>query len=140
MITPFEDKMAIKAIFDTDNYVQRAGFKPENIRTTKYGTDVLNTPNNDFRIFIYNGASENSGSWNQRALVYNITVCGKRENAPRVDNIMQQILALLTEKNIGRAHILHLLDAPIELNSDPALYILECGFVCYESIFNRVKE
>lgn len=139
MITPYEDKFAIKAIIDTDPYIQRAGFKPENIKMSKYATDTLNTASNDLRIFIYNGAPINSGSWNQRAVVYNITVVGKRDGSTKVDNVVQQIMALLTETNIGRSHILYLLDAPMELDSNPAIYSVEMSFVVYEAVFNKVK-
>lgn len=140
MITPYEDKLAIKAILDTDDYIQGAGFKPTNIKTTKYSTDVLNTPSTDFRIFIYNGVPESTRSMNQRALVYNIAVVGKRDNASKVDNVSQQIIALLSETDIGRSHILYLLDPPIELDSDPALYIVEVAFVCYETIYNKIRK
>lgn len=140
MITPYEDKVTIKAILDTDSYIQRAGFKPDNIRTSKYGADTLNVPNDNLRIFIYNGVPESSGSHNQRGVVYNITVAGKLETASRVDNVSQQIVALLSETNIGRSHILYLLDSPIQLDSDPSLYVVECSFISYETIYNKVKK
>lgn len=139
MISQYEDKLAIKAILDTDAYIQRAGFKPENIRTSKYGTETLNSPTNDLRIFIYNGVPESAGSHNQRGIVYNITVVGTTKEHTKVDNVYQQIMALLSETNLGRSHLLYLLDPPIQLDSDPAIYSLEGTFIVYESIYNKVK-
>lgn len=141
MITPYEDKLAIKAILDTDDYIRGAGFKPENIKMTKYGTDVLNTPSTDLRIFIYNGYQDYRMRGNQRSMTYNIAIVGKRvDSAPKVDNISQQVIALLSETDIGRGHILYLQDPPLELESDASLYMVELSFVCYESIYNKIQK
>lgn len=140
MITPTEDKNAIKAILDTDPYIQRAGFTPENIKTTKYGTDTLNSNNQDFQIFISFGYPENPRNWLQRGVVFNIAVTGKRSRSVVIDNVASQVVALLSETDIGHSHILYLLDPPLELDSDPAIYIVEVAFICYETIFNVVRQ
>lgn len=139
MITPNEDKAAIKAILDTDAYIQRAGFTPENIKTTKYGTDTLNSNTQDFKIFISMGTPENPNNWLQKGIVFNIAVVGKRTRSAVIDSVSSQIIALLSETDIGRSHILYLLDPPIELESDPSIYIVETAFICYETIFNKIK-
>lgn len=140
MITPNEDKRAIKAILDTDSYIiNKAKFKPENIKTTKYGTDVLNNSSSDLQIFIYLGTPENPNVYNQKGIVFNIAVVGKRESPAVVDSVVSQVIALLVEAEIGRGHILHLLDPPMELESDPAIYIVETAFICYETIYNQIK-
>ena len=139
MITPNEDKQAIKAILDTDAYIQRAGFLADKIKTTKYGTDVLNDSSSDFQIFIYLGNPENPNVYNQKGIVFNIAVAGKRSRSTVVDSVVSQVIALLVEAEIGRGHILHLLDPPIELESDPAIYLVETAFICYETIYNQIK-
>ena len=139
MITPNEDKQAIKAILDTDAYIQRAGFLADKIKTTKYGTDVLNNSSSDFQIFIYLGTPENPNVYNQKGIVFNIAVAGKRSRSTVVDSVVSQVIALLVEAEIGRGHILHLLDPPIELESDPAIYLVETAFICYETIYNQIK-
>ena len=139
MITPNEDKQAIKAILDTDAYIQRAGFLADKIKTTKYGTDVLNNSSSDFQIFIYLGNPENPNVYNQKGIVFNIAVAGKRSRSTVVDSVVSQVIALLVEAEIGRGHILHLLDPPIELESDPAIYLVETAFICYETIYNQIK-
>lgn len=139
MITPLEDKAAIKAILDTNGYIQRAGFTAENIKTTKYGTETLNSTNPNFQIFIWLGTPENPNNWNQKGVVFNISVVGMRKRSNTIDSVASQIIALLSEKDIGRAHILYLLDPPIELESDNAVYIVETSFVCYETIYNKIK-
>lgn len=139
MITPNEDKQAIKAILDTDAYIQRAGFLADKIKTTKYGTDTLNNASSDFQIFIYLGTPENPNVYNQKGIVFNIAVAGKRGRSTVVDSVVSQVIALLVEAEIGRGHILHLLDPPIELESDPAIYLVETAFICYETIYNQIK-
>ena len=139
MITPAQDKIAIKAILDTDSYIQRAGFLAENINTSKYGTSDLNNPNDAFQIFIYLGTPENPNVYNQKGIVFNIAVAGKRSRSTVVDSVVSQVIALLVEAEIGRGHILHLLDPPIELESDPAIYLVETAFICYETIYNQIK-
>jgi hypothetical protein len=139
MITPYMDKDTIRAILCTDEYIQRAGFDAENIKMTKYGTDVLNTPSNELRIFIYNGTPENPNNQIQKGVVYNITVVGKRDIATKIDNVCEQIIAILDDVDLGRAHLLQLLDPPLELDSDPALYVCEIAFICYSTIYNKKK-
>ena len=139
MITPNEDKQAIKAILDTDAYIQRAGCLADKIKTTKYGTDTLNNASSDFQIFIYLGTPENPNVYNQKGIVFNIAVAGKRSRSTVVDSVVSQVIALLVEAEIGRGHILHLLDPPMELESDPAIYLVETAFICYETIYNQIK-
>ena len=140
MITPNEDKQAIKAILDTDPYIiNKAQFNPVNIKTTKYGTDVLNNSSSDFQIFIYLGNPENPNVYNQKGIVFNIAVVGRRERSVVVDSVSSQVIALLVEAEIGHGHILHLLDPPMELESDPSIYIVETAFICYETIYNQIK-
>lgn len=139
MITPYEDKIIIKSILDTDAYIKRAGFKAENIFTSRYSTETLNATSPDFQIFIYQGTPENPRNWIQKGIVYNVCVGGRRSLASVVDNVSQQVIALLTERDLGRAHILYLLDPPMELNSAAGVYIVETAFVCYETIFNKIR-
>lgn len=139
MITPAQDKIAIKAILDTDSYIQRAGFLAENINTSKYGTSDLNNQNDAFQIFIYLGTPERANTPNQKGVVYNISIIGKRARQSTVDSVMEQVIALLSDADIGRGHTLIFLDAPIELASDAAIYAVETAFICYETIYNKIK-
>lgn len=140
MITTYEDKIAIKAILDTDSYILEAGFKPDNILMTKYDTDVLNSNNDDLKIFIYMGTPEKTNTPNLRGVVYRIGIIGKRSVSALIDNIAQQVIALLSEKDIGRAHILYLQDTPLELDSNPAMYLVELSFISYQTIYNKIKK
>lgn len=139
MITPAQDKTAIKAILDTDPYIQGAGFVPENIKTTKYGTDTLNSNTQDFQMFIYNGTPENPNNRMQKGVVYKIAISGKRKSRLVVDNVSEQVIALLHDADLGRAHYLELLDPFIELESDPAIYIVEASFISYQTVYNKIK-
>ncbi len=139
-ITPYEDKMAIKAILDTDKFLLSAGFSPDMIKTTRAGTEVLNDNNSALQIFISSGTPENSNSDIVRNMVYNIRVAGKRTNAGRIDNAANQIIALLHNREIGRSHILYLLDPPLELESNAAVYVIEITFLCQATVFNKIKK
>lgn len=140
MITTAQDKTAIKAILDLDPYIKEAGFTAKNIKTTKYGTDVLNSAETDFQIFIYLGKPEAAKTYNQKGIVYNVAVCGRRTLSTVVDSVSDQVIALLSEADIGRGHILDFLDPFMEMESDPAIYIVEASFVCYSTIYNKVKK
>lgn len=140
MIRPSDDKNAIKRILASDPYISRAGFTEENIKTTKYGTDTLNSSNPDFQIFIYLGTPENPSNSIQKGVVFNVSVTGKRDNASRVDSVMAQAIGLLNEANLGHSNIIYLLDPPMELESDPAIYMTECSFIAYETIFNKIQK
>lgn len=139
MIRPSDDKNAIKRILASDPYISRAGFTEENIKTTKYGTDTLNSSSLDFQIFIYLGSPEKVNSSIQRGVVFNVCVSGNRDNSSRIDSVMGQVIGLLNETDVGHSNILYLLDPPIELESDPAIYMTECSFIAYETIFNKIQ-
>lgn len=140
MIRPGDDKAAIKRILAEDPYIARAGFAEDNIKTTKYGTDTLNSSSPDFQIFIYLGSPENVSSAILKGVVFNVCVSGKRENSSRIDSVMGQVIGLLNETDVGHSNILYLLDPPIELESDPAIYMTECSFIAYETVFNKVQK
>lgn len=140
MIRPGDDKAAIKRILASDPYISRAGFTEENIKTTKYGTDTLNSSSLDFQIFIYLGSPEKVNSSIQKGVVFNVCVSGNRDNSSRIDSVMGQVIGLLNETDIGHSNILYLLDPPIELESDPAIYMTECSFIAYETIFNKIQK
>ncbi len=137
-ITIYEDKKTIKAILDTDEYIQRAGFKPEMIKTTKAGTEILNDTNAMLQIFISNGTPENLGSEIAKGIVYEISVVGKRANASRIENVVSQIIALLHNKDIGRSHILYLLDPPLEMESNNSVYNVRLTFLCQSTVYNKI--
>ena len=138
-ITPHEDKKAIKAILDTDEYLLSAGFLPDMIKTTKAGSEVLNDNNSALQIFISSGTPESATSDIVRNMVYNIRVAGKMNNSGRIDNAANQIIALLHNRDIGRSHILYLLDPPLELESNAAVYVIEITFLCQATVFNKIK-
>lgn len=139
MITPYEDKIAIKAILDTDGYIQDAGFEPQKIYTKRYNPDALSSTKADLQIFIYEGLPANSGNWMQRGEVYNVCIYGETKYQNRIDNVSQQIIALLTDADLGRGHISDLYDPPMQLESDHAIYAVEVSFVVHATIFNPIK-
>ena len=148
MITPNDDKQAFKNIILKDKFIMDVVETKDNILVTKYGTDILNSVSKNIKIFIYMGTPEKSRVWQQKGMVYRVAVVGKRTNSPTVDSVAYQIVALFGDSQtdlkkgnskIGESHIPQLLDPPLELESDPALYIVETSFVCYETIFNPIK-
>lgn len=140
MIRPSDDKNAIKRILASDPYISRAGFSEDNIKTTRYGTDTLNSSNPEFQIFIYLGSPEKLNNTIQRGVVFNVSVTGKRDSATRIDSVMAQVIGLLNEANLGNSNIIYLLDPPMELESDPAIYMTECSFIAYETVFTKIQK
>ncbi len=140
MITVQKDKEVIRSLLVSDNFITRNGFSPENITTTRYGTDIVNAGNASNQIHISSGQPEKSNSDVVKNLVYVVTVSGERADSDQLDEVVEQVIAILDRRDIGRGHILYLLDPPMELASDPALYIQEVTFLCQSTNFNVIKK
>ena len=134
-ITVMKDKEVIRALLNTNKDIEIAGFKKENIRTTKASPDILNSANPELQIFISLGQPEYSNPFgNVKNLTYDISVSGKRNYSNRIDDTANKIIELLNERDIGNGHILYLLDVPLELASNPSVYIVEMSFLCQSII------
>lgn len=139
-ITIKADKDVIKALLDTDDMISDMGFSPENIKTTGAGSEIISISKPEFQIFIGMSGPENLGSSLVSGIVYSVTVTGNRKQSNRVDEVTEQVIALLNNKDIGRGHILELLDPPLELASNPNIYIVETTFLCQSTNLNVVKK
>lgn len=139
-ITLKTDKDVIKAILDTNPFIAKMGFKAENIKTTGAGSDIISASKPEFQIFISNTTPENLGSELVMGIVYSITVAGNRKQANRVDEVSEQAIALLHNRDLGRGHTLFLLDPPLELKSNPNIYIVETTFLCQSTVINVVRK
>lgn len=139
MISPSQDKDAIRNIIKNDNYIKRAGFKAEDIKTTGASPDIISSTNPELQIFISTGEPEKSGESDLiKNLTYDISVSGKRNSSGKIDRVAEQIVALLSSKEIREGNILYLLDTPAEMHSNPAIYIVEMTFLCQCTIYNKI--
>ena len=144
-ITITNDKILIKAILDTDPYlIEGLEFEPLEIYTVK-ATDELLGIDNDVnqlkkQIFIFNAEAEKTINDLIQGIVYEIDVSVPWRLSGDADNAIEQIIALLDNREICKLHQLELLDAPTILSSATSLYQVGVRFVCYVSKFNQIKQ
>ena len=141
MITPLKNKKAIKKVIADDPHMNKLGFNAKNVKTTKASNDIFTANKADLQINISMGQPEKSYSDIVKNLVYVVTVSGNRNmHSDKVDDAVEQVIALLDRKDIGDSHILYLLDGPLELASDQLIYIVETTFLCQSTVFNVVRK
>lgn len=140
MITPNEDKLEIKKILRKDSYIRRTKITEKDIKTTGASADVVNLSQITSQIFISMGKPEGGSSELVKNSTYDVMVTGSRDDSNKTDSIVSQIIALLEGRNIGNGHRLYLLNEPMELSSNPNIYIVEMTFLCQGTVFNRIKQ
>lgn len=143
-VTPWSDKIAIQAILTTDPYLsQYLGFEPDEIYTVKATDELLGLSDKDEQlkqqIFIYNAASESTINPIIYGIVYEVDVSVPTSKQGTADLAMQQILALLNDREISNTHKLEILDMPVVLASETSLYQIGCRFACYVSKYTAPK-
>lgn len=143
-VTPWSDKIAIQSILTVDPYIKDyLEFSPDEIYTVKATDDLLGLNEKDFapkrQIFIYNASSEPTINPIIHGVVYEIDVSTSWREQGTADLAMQQIMALLDNREISNTHKLELLDMPVVLASETSLYQVGVRFVCYVSRINKPK-
>lgn len=138
-ITPATDKIAIQSILSTDPYMRDfLGFVSQEYYRVK-ATDAILDDKQKKQIFIYNTTPETTINPIIYGMVYEIDVSVPYANNGTADLAMEQIIALLNGVAISHTHRLELLDPPMVLSSDTALYQIGVRFVCYDSLYNKKK-
>lgn len=143
-ITVMTDKRLIKAILDTDPWlVEGLEFKPLEIYTVQATDELLGLNNNQNQlkkqIFIFNADPERTINDLMQGVVYEVDVSVPWRLSGDADKAIEQIMALLDEREIRKLHTLELLDPPRVLPSATPLYQVGVRFVCYVSKFNKIK-
>ncbi len=140
-ITVANDKIAIQAIISTDEYItEYLEFDPMEIYTVQATNELLEQSENKQQIFIFNTYPEatiNPIIW---GMIYQVTVSCPVNNAGTADLAIEQIIALLHKKEIANGVMLELIDPPVVLSSDTALYQIGARFVSYETVYNKPKK
>lgn len=145
-VTPNKDKILIKAVLDTDPYlIDYLEFEPTEIYTVKATDELLGTSadsKNQLKqqIFIYNATPENTINPLMRGIVYEIDVSVPVNKSGTADSAIEQILALLDNREICRLHRLEVLDMPTVLSSESSLYQIGIRFICYVSKFTPIQK
>lgn len=139
-ITIAKDKIAIQAILSTDPYLtEELEFSPDEIYRVK-ATDVILSGRNKQQIFIYNVTPEPTVNPIIYGIVYQIDVSVPYAMDGSADEAMEQIIALLQNKEISNTHKLEIIDPPMVLASETSLYQVGVRFVCYETTYNKIKK
>lgn len=144
-VTPNKDKTLIKAVLDTDPFlIDYLGFDPKEIYTVKATDELLGLADNKNQlkqqIFIYNATPENTINPLIRGIVYEIDVSVPVNKSGTGDSAIEQILALLDDREICHLHKLEVLDMPTVLSSENSLYQIGIRFICYVSKFTKIQK
>lgn len=143
-VTPLNDKIAIQSILTVDDYItEYLAFDPEEIYTVKATDEILGLSDKDTQlkqqIFIFNSTPEPTVNPLIHGIVYEIDVSVPWTNQGNADLAIEQILALLDGTEISNTHKLEILEMPVVLPSETALYQVGCRFVCYVSKITKKK-
>lgn len=139
-ITIATDKLAIQSILSMDSYLtEYLGFPSDEIYGVRATDDILDD-NQKKQIFVYNVIPEATINPIIYGMVYEIDVSVPYALNVDADLAMDQILALLDGVEISNTHKLELLNPPMVLSSETALYQVGIRFVCYEAKYNRIKK
>lgn len=135
-----QDKIAIQAILSTDEYItEYLEFNPKEIYRVQATDELLGQDKNKQQIFIYNTYPEptiNPVIW---GIVYEIDVSVPWTKNGTADLAIDQIIALLHNKDISESSKLEMIDPPTILSSETSLYQVGVRFVTYKTLYNKVK-
>lgn len=127
------DKIVIQSVLSTDPYMKDyLLFSPGEYYRVK-ATDEIIGDGKKQQIFIYNTSPELTVNPLIVGLVYEIDISAPYAKNGTVDNAADQIVALLDGLEIATNRQLELLDPPMVLQSDTALYQVGIRFICYVS-------
>ena len=144
-VTPWSDKYAIQAILRTDPYLtEELGFDPKEMYLVRATDDILLGTGKDKnrlrqQIFIYNTTPEPTINPLIHGIVYEVDVSVPSDNNGTADLAIEQILALLQDREISNTHKLEILDMPTILSSENSLYQVGVRFVIYETRCNQIR-
>ncbi len=143
-ITIQNDKIAIQAVLTVDPYMKDyLNFSPDEYYRVRATNEILGITDNKSQlkqqIFIYNVTPEDTINDLIRGIVYEIDVSVPYAKSGTADLAIEQIMALLDGLEISKTHQLELLDPPMVLSSDTALYQIGVRFICYVSKITQKK-
>lgn len=143
-ITIATDKIAIQSVLTTDPYLKDyLGFQPGDYFRVRATDEILGLTDQNKQlkqqIFIYNVTPEDTVNPLIKGIVYEIDVSVPYAKNGTADQAIEQIMALLDGLEIANVHQLELLDPPMVLSSDTALYQVGVRFICYVSKITHKK-
>lgn len=138
-ITIATDKQAIQTVLTNDPYLKDfLGFQPKEYYRVRATNEIIGDGNTQ-QIFIYNVNPEATINPIIYGVVYEIDISVPFAKNGTADLAMEQIVALLNGCKISPTHKLEILDPPLTLASDTSLYQMGVRFICYDSIYNKIK-
>ncbi len=115
-ITPLEDKSAIKAIIDVDDFIMNElGFTPRNVLVYDE-TDEEVTGDTKY-IYIVNYPSPPSTNGSNATVVYGIECVAHKSVQGNALRAMQRVIELLNGTDIGRNHVLDIYEHITQLTA-----------------------
>lgn len=143
-ITIQNDKIAIQAVLSTDPYIRDyLNFDPNEYYRVRATDEILGLTDSSSslkqQIFIYNVTPEDTVNPLIKGIVYEIDVSVPYGMDGTADQAIEQIVALLDGLEISNVHQLELLDPPMTLSSDTALYQVGVRFIMYVSKITHKK-
>ena len=136
-ITTYEDIMAIKSILDTDSYLNKLGFVPENIYRKNISSEEVTKET--MGIYIYASAPDGAVKGLASRQVITINIIAEESKVASVMNASQQCIALLHETDIGNNHRLETRYPPLTLNAPKEVFSQEVAFILETSIYTPIK-
>lgn len=137
-VTPFSDRLEVINIIANDPYIQSLGFTRDKIYNTAYTNEKLEQDTR--QIFVYNTNSEAGNTSIYVSPVIEVDVSVPVGQSSKAGKASEQIVALLSGKEIGGHSPLELI-APSPVNL-PCQFGYECiglRFRYNATVFNKVK-
>lgn len=137
-VTPFSDRLAVIRIISADPYIKSLGFKDDKIYNTAYTNEKLQQ--NIKQIFVFNANSENGDTSIYISPIIEVDVSVPDGQASKASLAAEQIIALLSDKEIN-GHTAFELIAPSPVNL-PCPFGFECIGIRFRynaTIFNTVR-
>ena len=98
-VTPFSDRLAVIRIISADPYIKSLGFKDDKIYNTAYTNEKLQQ--NIKQIFVFNANSENGDTSIYISPIIEVDVSVPDGQASKASLAAEQIIALLSDKEIN---------------------------------------
>lgn len=137
-VTPYSDRKAVIDIIAADTYILSLGFMRSKIYNTAYTADLLEA--DSLQIFVYNQASEGGDNPIYISPTIQIDVSVPLAAASKAARAAEQIIALLTDRQIGSHTPLELISpSPVNLPCQVGYECIGLRFRCNATVYNTLK-
>ncbi len=132
-----QDMLSIKAILDNDAFLNSRGFVADNIHLYNMLDDEITEDTKG--IFIVSATPNGKADGVGISPVYEVSIVANRNQFGDVTLGIDQIVALLSNRNIGNLHILTLLDPPMNLSSPKGTFMYVVSFETLTPFYTPIR-